>query len=152
MSRLESDKPGRKCVRLRRHLRSCYAAIIPALLQSISRIRNILHDESLDRFLDIYNISNEDLNDAAVGYVEPADEEELESLQFLRLNQARYATLRRLLMCCLLSLDATGQNTDAARWSTAITGMDDVALVAAYQGDNLTNVLHDEDSTFDICI
>ena len=152
MSRLESDNSGRKCLRLRRHLRSCYAAIIPTLLQSISRIREIVHDESLERFLDVYNISSEDLNDAGVGYVEPADEGELESLKFLRLNQAKYATLRRLLLCCLLSLDATGRSADAARWRTAISGMDDVALVAAYQGDSLTNVLHDEDSTFGLCI
>ena len=151
ISRLESGTPNRRCQRLRRNLRNCYAAIIPTFLHSIANLRPLVDDNILERFLDVYDVRNEDLHEAGLGYTGSIEEEDPDSLKLLRIHQARYATLRRLLLCCLLSLDANGRSSDAARWRSAIIEMECLASATSTQSESLAKLLENEESVC-ICI
>lgn len=148
ISRLESGPSNRRCQRLRRNLRACYAAVLPAFLSAIGNLRPLVDDNTLERFLDVYDVRNDDLQEAGCGYTEEMEEEDPESLKFLRVHQSRYATLRRLLLCCLLSLEANGRGLDATRWRAAIMEIGRLATVNKNQSESMTTLLSDEDSKF----
>lgn len=132
---------------MRRSLHGYYAAILPAFLNAVADLRPLVDDIILERFLDVYDVRNEDLREAGFGYTENA-EEDPEGLKSLRLCQARYATLRRLLLCCLLSLDANGRSLNATRWRVAISQMELLATESKSQSEKLIMLLGDEESTF----
>lgn len=87
---------------------------------------------NLEKYYDIYDITTIDMQEALTEYKK--DEfEDYESLRVLKILISRFVTLRKLVLCCLLALEADGGKEDFTRWRTAleeIKGLSDAAYVA----------------------
>ncbi|KAI9669730.1 MAG: hypothetical protein M1831_007426 [Alyxoria varia] len=113
-------------------------------MDATATARALVHDDDLERFLDVYDVRNEDLQEASLGYTEENGEENT-SLKNIRIHQARYATIRRLLLCCLLSQEATGRRSDAPRWQTVASIMDQLGTLTENLSKNLIKLLNEEE-------
>ena len=80
LSRIEEKGQARRCHRLRRTLHSAYAATIPVFLDQSRILKQSVEEDDLERYLDVYDVSNPDLQDAAQGYLE-SEFEDNESLK-----------------------------------------------------------------------
>ncbi len=76
----------------------------------------------LEKYYDIYDISDFDISDAQQGFSEK-DFEDAESLRTLKIAAARFHTIRKIFLCALLALEANGDSSDFERWSTAVEAL-----------------------------
>jgi hypothetical protein len=76
----------------------------------------------LEKYYDVYDISEFDIADALQGFSE-SQFEDAESLRTLKIAAARFHTIRKLFLCALLALPANGEDSDYLRWSTAVEGL-----------------------------
>ena len=137
-----ADKP-RKALQLRRSLHSGYASLIPGFIQAIQDIRPYVDQDHVERFLDVYEVPSADIKDALLG-LDSTDVKDAESLRSLKNDQARYSTLRRLLLCSLLSLQATGGRSDASKWQLATTVLQRIACTTGDLSQRFIKLLDDE--------
>jgi hypothetical protein len=98
----------------------------------------------LEKYLDVYDISNPDLQEAAQGYSE-SEFEDPETLKVLRTLQYRLSTLRRVYLCSLLALEADGGKPDFARWSTTVDSMLSVAAPVGACAEKVNRILGEEE-------
>jgi hypothetical protein len=99
----------------------------------------------LEKYYDIYDISDVDFSEAMLGYSE-TEFEDFESLRVLKILAARFHIIRKVLLCCLLALDADGGKSDFPRWSTAVEEIHKVREVTSEAEDRLSRVLGEEES------
>lgn len=128
---------------MRRTLQSVYSTVSPNLISAATDLEPHSHVADFDRFLEVYDVRKDDIEDAKIGFVE-VTQEELESLRSLKLYQYRLATLRRLLLCSLLSIPATGRQSDATRWRVAVAVMEYLTQLLIDSNDILSKLLKDE--------
>ena len=98
----------------------------------------------MEKYLDVYDISNPDLQEAAQGYAE-SEFEDGETLKALRILQYRLSTLRRLYLCSLLALEADGGKPDFARWNTVVDSMLVVAARTGVWTEKFNRILNEEE-------
>ncbi|KAK3341776.1 Mysoin-binding motif of peroxisomes-domain-containing protein [Lasiosphaeria hispida] len=122
ITRMEDKSQTRRCSRLRKVLKGRFSEIIQSYLQVLSVIKGFSEQLDLEKYHDIYDISDLDISDAMQGF-EETEFEDMESLRVLKIAAARFHTIRKLLLCGLLAFEATGDNTDFLRWSTAVEGL-----------------------------
>lgn len=101
----------------------------------------------LEKYLDIYDISDGDFSEAMTGYSE-TEFEDAESVRVLKTLAARFYTARRIFLCCLLALDAHGGQPDFYRWSTAVEEIQGTGAVTRDGEDRLRRILREEESRF----
>jgi len=112
--------------------------------EACGTLRQLIQEDDLERYLDVYDVSNPDLQEAALGY--SANEfEDTESLRVLRILQYRLAILRRVLLCSLLALEADGGKPDFARWRTAVGTMETLASTTGEWSEKLNRILSEEE-------
>ncbi|KAL1651433.1 hypothetical protein SLS58_000773 [Diplodia intermedia] len=141
---LDDRSQIKRCVRLRRSLRSTFAATLPAFADECATLRVLVEPDDLERYLDVYDITSQDMQEAALGYSE--DEfEDGESLKALRIWQYRLVTLRRIFLCSLLALEADGDSEDFARWRPAINAMECLTELSGKWCEKLTRILGEEE-------
>lgn len=100
----------------------------------------------LDKYFDIYEISRTDLEYAElVGNVEPAEIEDADTLQDLKVGLQKLHILRKLVLCTLLALDADGSKSDFRRWSVAVEMMSSVTSLTATMISNIDEVMGEEE-------
>ncbi|OJD30923.1 proliferating cell nuclear antigen [Diplodia corticola] len=144
ITRLDDKNQIKRCVRLRRSLRSTFAATLPAFADECATLRLLVESDDLERYLDVYDITSQDMQEAALGYSE--DEfEDGESLKALRIWQYRLVTLRRVFLCSLLALEADGDSEDFARWRPAINAMERLTELCGKWCEKLTRILGEEE-------
>ncbi len=85
-----------------------------------------------------------------LGYSE-TEFEDGESLRVLKILAARFNTARRILLCCLLALDAHGGKPDFLRWGTALDEIHGVSVITLDAEDSMRRILNEEESMC-ICI
>lgn len=71
------------------------------------------------------------------------DHDDPESLKSLRVVSYQYSTLRRVVLCSLMSLEADGGNPDFPRWAAANQIMNSLSLVAASWAEKLSALLRE---------
>jgi hypothetical protein len=98
----------------------------------------------LEKYLDVYDITNPDLQEAAQGYSE-GEFEDAETLKVLRLLQYRLSTLRRVYLCSLLALEADGGKPDFNRWGLTVDSMLDLAAPTCNWSEKLNRILGEEE-------
>lgn len=144
---MEDVKVNRKCQRLRKCLQRAYATILPAFRQAHASLAPLLKEEDLERFLDVYDIPyhaiQEAVNPPLIDHEEEEEEEDQESLKSLRLLGYQYTTLRRVVLCSLMSLEADGGKPDFARWWSAIETVNSLSLTSATWAQNLNELLRE---------
>lgn len=107
-------------------------------------MKDLIEEDDLEKYLDVYEISNPDLQEAAQGYSE-AEFEDGETLKVLKILQYRLTTLRRVYLCSLLALQADGGKPDFMRWSLTIDSMLDLAKPAGVWSEKINSILSEEE-------
>jgi hypothetical protein len=101
----------------------------------------------LEKYYDIYDVSDVDFDEAMLGYSD-SEFEDAESLRVLKILGGRFHTTRKVFLCCLMALDAHGGKPDFLRWGTAIDEIHGVFAVTATAAERLRLILTEEESTF----
>lgn len=144
ITRLEEKDQRRRCSRLRRTIKAAYATCIPVIEDSCVRLRHLITEDDLEKYLDVYEIGPQDVQEAIIGF--QADEfEDNESLKALRMWQYRFSVLRKVFLCSLLSLEADGGRPDFGRWKTAVEHMERVATVTGESAEKVNLILQEEE-------
>ena len=147
ITRLEEKGQRRRCAQLRRVLRKTFAECIPAIEDSCVRLRHLITEDDLEKYLDIYEIGRQDVQEATVGFY--ADEfDDNESLKALRMWQYRFTVLRKVFLCSLLSLEADGGRPDFGRWKSAVEQMERIAVVTGESAEKINLILQEEEEQF----
>lgn len=145
ISRLEDRGQTKRCSRLRKVVRLCFADILPRYNQACTVLKPLAEQMDLEKYYDIYDISDMDFSEANLGYSE-SEFEDVDSLRVLKILGARFHTIRRIFLCSLLALDAHGGKSDLVRWGTAI---DEIHALGAITGEaeaRLRRILGEEES------
>jgi hypothetical protein len=98
----------------------------------------------LEKYYDVYDISDLDIQEARQGYAE-TEFEDKESLRVLKILVARLHIIRKVFLCCLLALEADGGKPDFLRWSTAVDEINALASVTGEAEERLRRILGEED-------
>lgn len=122
VSRIEDKAQTRKCARLRKNLRITLSEVLDSYIQVSTVVRGFAEQTDLEKYLDIYEISDFDISDANRGFGEDEFEDN-ESLRTLKIVTSRFHTVRKVFLCSLLALDASGESQDLMRWTTAVEAL-----------------------------
>jgi vezatin len=99
----------------------------------------------LEKYHDIYDISDLDMADASQGFQEETFDD-AESLRTLKIVAARFHTIRKMFLCSLLALEATGEQADFLRWTTAVEGLRELNDTTRAGYERLQAILGEEES------
>lgn len=116
-------------------------------IQAQHILRPLTDSTNLEKYYDIYDISLEELAEAESGLTERMTEDQY-SLRALRTLFGRLYSVRKSVLCCLLSLSADGGGSDITRWGTAIEEIRTLAHVTGVNTRKMTSILNEEDSKF----
>ncbi|OCL08840.1 hypothetical protein AOQ84DRAFT_292353 [Glonium stellatum] len=144
ITRLEEKGQARRCHRLRRSLRGAFAETIPILVEQCRILRQLIEEDDLEKYFDVYDINNPDLQEAAQGFSE-SEFEDAETLKALRIFQYRFSILRRVFLCSLLALEADGGKPDFARWRIAVNVMETTAVSTGEWAEKINRTLGEEE-------
>lgn len=145
ISRLEDRSQTRRCGRLRKALKQRFADMIKSYIQVTTAVKGLSEQLDLEKYYDVYDITDFDISDAMQGFPEDGTEE-AESLRVLKIAAARFHTIRKLLLCALLAFEATGDNSDFVRWSTAAQCLNQLSTLTGDCYERLRLILSDEES------
>jgi len=113
-------------------------------LRACNVLRSLVEELDLEKYFEIYEISQSDLHDIALEEV-GAKSEDLENLKSLKRLLYRLHTIRKIFVCSLLALDADGGKPDFARWGIAVDGMQRLASITVGCTEKLNNILGEEE-------
>lgn len=145
ISRIEDRSHTRRCVRLRKEVKARFAEMIGKYNQVAGVVRSFSEQLDLEKYYDVYDISDFDMTDALQGFSE-SEFEDPESLRTLKIAAARFHTIRKLFLCALLALPANGDDTDYLRWSTAVEGLRTLNAITGESFDKLKSILSEQET------
>ncbi|ODA81818.1 hypothetical protein RJ55_00323 [Drechmeria coniospora] len=145
ISRLEDRSQNRKCVRLRRALRAASRDLLESHKQALNVVKAFSEQTELEKYYDMYDISDFDISDALQGF-NREEFEDGESLRTLKILVARLHTTRKMLLCALLALDANGEGNDLLRWTSAVEALRSANGSTTASCDKLQSILREEES------
>ena len=117
---------------------------MPTFHTHCEALKNLVHGDDLDKYLDIYDVARADLQDAAQGYSK-SEFDDVDALKALRVLQHRLFTLRRALLCALLALEVEGDQTDLPRWGTAVDAARHLAKLTGDWSERINRILREEE-------
>lgn len=122
-----------------------FTDMLPCYKQACETLEQFTEELDLEKYHDIYDISSSDHDDAMLGY--NADEfDDFDSLRVLKILAARFHIMRKILLCCLMALEAKSGGPDFQRWSTAVDTIRGVTAVTGTAEDRLRRILVEEES------
>ncbi|KAM5383612.1 hypothetical protein ACJZ2D_001849 [Fusarium nematophilum] len=145
ISRIEDRTQTRKCLRLRKALKESFAEVLESYNQVCTVINGFAEQTDLEKYYDIYDITDFDMSDARSGF---SDDEfdDPESLRTLKILGARFFIVRKLFLCALLALDASGDANDLLRWTTAVESLLSLNMTTQSAHNRLQDLLGEEES------
>lgn len=149
ISRIEDRTQTRRCVRLRKALRHSFAEVLESYNQVCTVVNGFAEQTDLEKYYDIYDITDFDMSDARRG-LSDEDMEDPESLRTLKILAARFSTIRKLFLCALLALDADSDANDLLRWTTAVESLLSLNNSTQSAHSRLQSILSEEDSEYQI--
>ena len=88
--------------------------------QAYTDLRSHTEELDLEKYLDVYELSVTDIEDAQIiADADLAELESMDSLHDLKIGLQKLHIVRKLFLCSLLALDADGGKADFAKWSMA---------------------------------
>lgn len=150
MSRLDDRSQTRRCARLRKQLRLCFSEVIPRYNQAYAAIKPFTEEMDLEKYYDIYDISETDFSEAMLGYSD-VESEDNESVRILKILAARFYTSRKIVLCCLMALDAHGGKADFVRWGTASEEILAITTITEKAEQRLHRILSEEECKPSLC-
>lgn len=118
---------------------------MPRYHQACTVLKPFAEEMDLEKYFDIYDISDSDFTEAMSGYSE-AEFEDAESLRVLKIIAARFDITRKIFLCCLMALEADGGKPDFIRWTTAVDEIHALAIVTGEAEERLRRILGEEES------
>lgn len=119
------------------------------MIQNYVQVSNVIKGFSeqldLEKYHDVYDISDFDIQDAMQGFTD-GEFEDPDSLRVLKIAAARFHTIRKILLCGLLALEAVGDNSDFLRWSTAVEALRTLNDTAVKCYEKICRILSEEES------
>ena len=103
-------------------------------------------ETDLEKYFDIYEISQIDLQDAEV--IATADLSEMETadtLQDLKIGLQKLHVIRKIFLCTLLALNADGGKADFRRWSATSEAMGALSSIVTKTVFDMDEVLGNEE-------
>jgi len=143
ISRIEGRSQARKCGRLRKVIRLSFAEVIETCSQASLVAQGFSEQLDLEKYYDIYDVSDADITEALQGYSEERFED-LDSLITLKILAARFHTIRRIFLCGLISLDARGDSRDLLRWTTVVEALRSISRSTNASYERLKDILSEE--------
>ncbi|OAA73476.1 Proliferating cell nuclear antigen, PCNA [Cordyceps fumosorosea ARSEF 2679] len=145
VSRIEDRSQSRKCIRLRRVLKTSMAEVLELYDRLATLIQGFSEQTELEKYYDMYDISDFDIQDARQGFTE-AEFEDSESLRTLKILAARFYTERKMLLCAMLALDASGESNDLLRWTAAVEALQELNKSTKAAFRRIQDILSEEQS------
>ena len=131
---------------MRRSLNLALLNTIVSYAEAYETLRPHATEVDFEKYCDIYEISQTDIQEAAeLGFREQDETENWETLRALKISIHKLHLVKKLLLCTLLALDADGSEMDFARWSLAIDVMQTLASKSADAVVDLDKILGEED-------
>lgn len=144
VSRIEERTQSRKCVRLRKALKNSFAGVLQTYNQVSDVVRGFAEQMELEKYYDMYDVSDFDISDSRLGFNE-SEFEDSESLRTLKILAARFHTTRKMLLCALLALDANGEAKDLLRWTAAVEALQSANVSTKSVFEKLQGILSEEE-------
>lgn len=114
--------------------------------QAYESLRPHSIEQDLEKYYDIYEVSETDLQDAKViATTNLAELEDADTLHDLKIGLQKLHVVRKLFLCTLLALDADGGQLDFQRWATANETMRALSSLTAKKAYNLSDILGEEE-------
>lgn len=113
--------------------------------QAYSVLKPLAESLDLEKYFDVYDIGALDLQEATMDLSE-SESEDQESLRVLKILVARFHTIRKIILCSLLALDADGGKPDFLRWSIAIDEIQALSAATGEADDRIRRILEEEES------
>lgn len=107
-------------------------------------VKGFSEQTDLEKYLDIYEISDFDISDANRGFSEE-EFDDPESLRALKIVVSRFHTVRKVFLCALLALDASGEDQDLLRWTTAVEALRSLNGTTSAAHAKLRDILIEEE-------
>jgi hypothetical protein len=143
ISRFDDVKVNRRCAKLRAALNKAYTEALPAFRDATISLKVLLNQDDMEKYLDVYDIPHHAVQEAVSPALISLEDDDPESLRSLRVVSYQYSTLRRVVCCSLMSLEADGGNTDFARWSAATKIMNSLSTTTATWAQKLSDLLRE---------
>lgn len=124
-------------------MNKAYTEALPAFKEATISLKILLNQDDMEKYLDVYDIPHHAVQEAISPELASLDQDDPESLRSLRVVSYQYSTLRRVVLCSLMSLDADGGNTDFARWSAATKIMNSLSVTTATWAQKLSDLLRE---------
>lgn len=107
-------------------------------------VRGFAEQMELEKYYDMYDVSDFDISDSRLGFNE-SEFEDSESLRTLKILAARFHTTRKMLLCALLALDANGEAKDLLRWTAAVEALQSANVSTKSVFEKLQGILSEEE-------
>jgi hypothetical protein len=128
-------------------LKTSFSEILDAYIQVTAVVKGFSEQIELEKYLDIYEISDFDISDANRGFSEE-DFDDLESLRALKIVASRFHTMRKVFLCALLALDASGETQELLRWTTAVEALRTLNATTSASHIKLRDILSEEERKY----
>ncbi|KAL5596878.1 uncharacterized protein BROUX77_006826 [Berkeleyomyces rouxiae] len=144
ISRIEDKSQTRKCNRLRKAMNASFMTVMEEFIQASAVVKGFCEQLDLEKYYDIYDVSDLDMSDALQGF-SSIELEDGESLRMLKILAARFQTIRKMFLCSLLALDAKSESDDLLRWTTVVEALRTLNESTQTAFDRLSNILSDDE-------
>jgi hypothetical protein len=145
-SRIEEQGGARRCARLRKVLHRAYSALIPACIEACQTLRGLIDEDDSEKYLEVYDISPQDVREASGENALAVLEDDGESLKSLRVLSYRSGVLRRLTLCSLMALEADGGKPDFYRWRVTVDVMMALSKLVGNSAEKIRRMLNEMDT------
>jgi hypothetical protein len=119
------------------------AEVIATFSQASLVAQGFSEQLDLEKYYDIYDISDGDIAEALQGYSEDKFED-LDSLMTLKVLASRFHTIRRIFLCALISFNANDDTKDLLRWTTVVEALRDLSRSTDTAYDRVKEILTEE--------
>jgi hypothetical protein len=120
-----------------------YAEVIETYSQASFVAQGFSEQLDLEKYYDIYDVSDAEITEALQGYSEDRFED-LDSILTLKILAGRFHTIRRIFLCALISLDTSGDSQDLLRWTTVVEALRNLTNSTNASCERLKDILSEE--------
>lgn len=145
VSRLEDQTQTPRCHQLRQAISACLFSLLERYIQAQYILQPLTDSINLEKYYDIYDISQEELADAESGLADRANDQN--SLRALRTLFRRLYSVRKSILCCLLALSTDG-GSNIGRWSIAVEEMRNLGTTTGVYTTKIADILNEEDRKY----
>lgn len=127
-------------------MKDCLPTLCSSHRRAFESLKLLTVDIDLEKYYDIYEISQSDIQEGG-GLLAPEvqEEEDIDTLRNLKLKLQNLHLIRKLYLCSLLALHADGGKSDFLVWTTASDSMQSLTVETRDMTSRIDTILHEEE-------